>query len=368
MKKRSVSILVFLTVLMFAATLFGPKAQVRAALPAAAGTATSPVPSATPTSIPGADFVGAPLSGSVPLTVQFTALNSSILLGCTWTFGDGTSQSFSAGTVTGSYIPICPSVTHTYALAGSYSISLTVTKITGRSNSMTKPNYILVLDKGTANPTAVSTNDLLPDLTITSLNYIGSNPQCTNNPHDSIVVSNIGSGPAGTFVVAFGSQTQTVNGMAAGQQVTLLFTAVSNATATADSTNVIFESNETNNSLTTVLTFPTQAATCTPTGGPSLTPTQTATPTPTATGSAGLCSLVSATIAAPFVEDGAGSFCWKASSLGSYINSWNLASLTINGVNIANKYVASSSYPAKANGFWYISYTGNFPWSHFETK
>jgi hypothetical protein len=24
--------------------------------------------------------------------------------------------------------------------------------------------------------------------------------------------------------------------------------------------------------------------------------------------------------------------------------------------------------PAKINGFWYVSYTGNFAWSHFETK
>jgi hypothetical protein len=24
--------------------------------------------------------------------------------------------------------------------------------------------------------------------------------------------------------------------------------------------------------------------------------------------------------------------------------------------------------PAKINGNWYISYTGNFPWSHFEAK
>lgn len=368
MQKRSVSILVFLAVLVFSASLFGPKTQVRAALPAAAGTASSTVIVPTPTSVPGADFVAAPLSGSVPLAVQFTALNASILLGCTWTFGDGTSQSFSAGTVTGSNFTLCPSVTHTYSLAGSYSVSLTVTKITGRSNSMTKPNYVVVLDAGTVSPTAVSTNDLLPDLTITSINFIGSNPQCANSPRDSVVVSNIGSGPAGTFVVAFGSQTQTVNGLASGQQVTLTFTAINVAMATADSTNVISESNETNNSLTVQLAVPTQAFTCTPTGGPSLTPTRTPTPTPTATGSAGLCSPVSATITAPFTFDGAGSFCWKASSLGSYINSWNLAGLTINGVSIANSYVPSASYPAKANGFWYISYTGNFPWSHFETK
>jgi hypothetical protein len=112
-----------------------------------------------------------------------------------------------------------------------------------------------------------------------------------------------------------------------------------------------------------------------PTSTPTRTPTRTntpagPTPTPTRTptqGGGSTCTPTSS-IAAPFTFDGAGSFCWQASSLGAYINSWNLASLTINGVNITNTYMASGSYPAKINGFWYISYTGNFAWSHFETK
>jgi hypothetical protein len=111
----------------------------------------------------------------------------------------------------------------------------------------------------------------------------------------------------------------------------------------------------------------------TPTGV-TLTPTRTPTgvtrtPTPTATTPVGpACSPVSATITAPFVKDGAGTFCWQSSNLGSYINNWNLASLTINGVNITGQYTPASSYPAKINGFWYVSYTGNFAWSHFEAK
>jgi hypothetical protein len=77
---------------------------------------------------------------------------------------------------------------------------------------------------------------------------------------------------------------------------------------------------------------------------------------------------VTATITAPFTKDGAGSFCWQTSNLGSFVNSWNLASLTINGVDFTNKWASSSSYPAKINGFWYVSYQGNFAWSHFEAK
>jgi len=113
----------------------------------------------------------------------------------------------------------------------------------------------------------------------------------------------------------------------------------------------------------TPTTGPTATRTNTPTSGPSLTPTRTPT---SGTGSA--CSPVTATITAPFVKDGAGTFCWQSSNLGAYINSWNLAGLTVNGVNYTNVWVSTSSLPVKINGFWYVSYTGNFAWSHFETK
>jgi hypothetical protein len=96
------------------------------------------------------------------------------------------------------------------------------------------------------------------------------------------------------------------------------------------------------------------------------TPTRTLTPTITPTQSTA-CSPVSALITAPFQFDGAGTFCWQISNL-SFINSWNLVNLTINGVNFTNQYAPASSLPAKINGNWYISYTGNFPWSHFEAK
>jgi hypothetical protein len=100
----------------------------------------------------------------------------------------------------------------------------------------------------------------------------------------------------------------------------------------------------------------------------SITPTWTPTATATLTPGPGACSPVTATITAPFTYDGPGTFCWQTSNLGSYVNSWNLASLTINGVNFTNQYVPSGSYPARINGFWYVSYTGNFAWSHFEAK
>jgi hypothetical protein len=133
----------------------------------------------------------------------------------------------------------------------------------------------------------------------------------------------------------------------------------------------------------------TPTRTRTPTTGPSLTPTRTPTtggPTPTPSAGAsrtptqgvatatsttppgGTCSPVTATITAPFTKDGAGAFCWQSSNLGAYINSWNLTSLTVNGVNETNLYVAAGSLPAKINGYWYVSYNSAVAWGHFEAK
>ncbi len=79
------------------------------------------------------------------------------------------------------------------------------------------------------------------------------------------------------------------------------------------------------------------------------------------------CSPVNATISAPYYFDGAGAFCWQSNNLGGYINSWNMTSLTVNGVNFTNLYAPSSSYPAQIGGYWYVSYNGPYAWSHFES-
>ena len=105
-------------------------------------------------------------------------------------------------------------------------------------------------------------------------------------------------------------------------------------------------------------------------GAVTLTPTQTvgASPTRTLTPGTGTCSPVTSTITAPFTFDGAGTFCWQASTLAAYINSWNTTSVTINGVNYTNLYVAVSALPAKINGFWYISYNSTSAFGHLEAK
>ena len=126
---------------------------------------------------------------------------------------------------------------------------------------------------------------------------------------------------------------------------------------------------------------PTSTFTRTPTrtNTPAISPTRTNTltatrtntasaPTSTPTSGAGACSPVSSTITAPFSFDGAGTFCWQSSNLGGYINSWNTTSVTLNGTNITNLYVASGSYPAKIGGYWYVTYSSNVAWGHFEAK
>ena len=70
----------------------------------------------------------------------------------------------------------------------------------------------------------------------------------------------------------------------------------------------------------------------------------------------------------PYSFNGAGTLCWQSNDLGSYLNSWNLASLTINGVNETNLYVASASYPAQIGGYWYVSYNSSVTWGHFEAN
>lgn len=66
----------------------------------------------------------------------------------------------------------------------------------------------------------------------------------------------------------------------------------------------------------------------------------------------------------PFTKDGAGDFCWSTTREPSYINSWNLAELTINGVDFTNSW--SNHMPPVENGKWIIHYVGNHAWSHFE--
>ena len=112
----------------------------------------------------------------------------------------------------------------------------------------------------------------------------------------------------------------------------------------------------------------TSTRTATPTNTSVVTATRTLTPIITPTTGVGACSPVTSTITSPFTFDGAGTFCWQASTLGTYINSWNTTSVSVNGTSYNNVYASVASLPAKINGFWYISYNSAVAWGHFEAK
>lgn len=262
-------------------------------------------------------------------------------------------------------------------------------------------NPLTIVQNGgpTLTPTITPTAGPMPDLTILSITeytYVFPTPTpdskgCINMPgpgsdkRTQVTVQNIGSANAGAFVVDMNGSQVLVSGLAAGETIVVQVgdTRSRTRTATVDITNLVPESNETNNVFVQTLT----AATNTPTGTPraplcisptpSLTPTgptptvtrtRTITRTPTLTPSSTICSPVTSTITAPFSFDGTGSYCWQASTLGTYVNSWNLSSLTVNNVNIANMYVTVASLPAKVGGYWYFSYFSNVAWGHFEAK
>jgi endoglucanase len=104
----------------------------------------------------------------------------------------------------------------------------------------------------------------------------------------------------------------------------------------------------------------------TPTRTPTTQPGQpTPTRTPTSVPSGQACSPATSR-SLPFSQDGSGTYCWSVNQAPSYINSWNMATLQVNGVDFTNRWASASQLPAPINGQYYIYYVGNYPWSHFE--
>jgi len=83
--------------------------------------------------VPVADFIGSPVSGNVPLEVQFTDKSTGSPTYWKWDFGDG------ADLVT-EYNP-----THTYSKAGNYTVKETVSNAAGKDTEI-KTDYITVTE------------------------------------------------------------------------------------------------------------------------------------------------------------------------------------------------------------------------------
>jgi len=79
---------------------------------------------------PFADFAGIPISGTAPLTVNFSDNSSRGPTSWSWTFGDGDTSPLQ-------------NPSHTYSAAGTYTVALTATNATG-SDTETKVGYVTV--------------------------------------------------------------------------------------------------------------------------------------------------------------------------------------------------------------------------------
>jgi PKD repeat protein len=98
---------------------------------------------------PVANFSATPTSGVAPLVVNFTDASAGSITNRSWNFGDGSTST-----------AVNPS--HTYSVAGTYTVSLTVTG-SGGSNTKTNSNFINVTPSGggTTQPPATSSNGLV---------------------------------------------------------------------------------------------------------------------------------------------------------------------------------------------------------------
>jgi DUF1680 family protein len=66
----------------------------------------------------------------------------------------------------------------------------------------------------------------------------------------------------------------------------------------------------------------------------------------------------------PMAQDGTGEYCWFTTDNIGYVNSWNMNTVRINGVDYTN--IWSNTMPDKQDGGYYIYYSGSYSWSHFE--
>jgi PGF-pre-PGF domain-containing protein len=99
---------------------------------------------------PGAGFTGTPTSGTGPLTVAFTDTSDNSPTSWNWDFGDGSPENATDEN------PV-----HTYAGAGTYTVSLTATNATG-SDTITRTAYISVVIPPVASFSGTPTSGTAP--------------------------------------------------------------------------------------------------------------------------------------------------------------------------------------------------------------
>ncbi len=114
--------------------------------------------------LPVAEFTGNPVSGTAPLTVNFTDQSTNNPVSWQWNFGDGSTSTQQ-------------NPQHTYQNAGTYTVALTVTNSHG-SDTETKTNYIEITQAGSA-PVAEFTGNPVSGTAPLTVNFTD---QSSNSP------------------------------------------------------------------------------------------------------------------------------------------------------------------------------------------
>lgn len=256
---------------------------------------------------PVASISASPVSGTEPLTVSFDGSQSydpdNDPISYSWNFGDGSSS-------TGQ------TVSHTYSSAGIYEAVLTVTDNENASNAES-----VIINVESTNPD----DNNAPIAAITANPTSGTAPLTVSFDAGSSVDPD---GDALTYTWSFGDG-NTATGITASH--------------TYSEGTYIASVSVSDGEYTDVASVTIQVDSSGNDDEPCDSPI---------------------TIALPYSQDGSGEYCWVTSDEISYVNSWNMASVEINGVDFTNTW--SNSMPDKINGNYYIHYQGLYSWSHFE--
>ena len=165
------------------------------------------------------DFIGTPVSGEAPLTVEFTDLTSSAapIVYWLWTFGDGSSASYTTAN------PPPTPLTHIYTSQGDYTVRLTVTDDAGESDFQEKVEYIHVTSP-TGGPSGGAIEvDFMADFTNPDVNEAVAFTGWTVNTTGNLAYA--WEFPGGTPSVAYGQEVPYVTYPLAGYyDVTLTVT------------------------------------------------------------------------------------------------------------------------------------------------
>ncbi len=211
---------------------------------------------------PLADFTGSPLSGSVPLTVQFTDQSKYEPTQWLWNFGDNETS-------------LAQNPTHTFSSIGTYTITLTVSNDKG-SNTITKTNMITVSESPTP------TNTVTPSPTITTTTTVTITPTASITPSPTITSTET---PTTIVTTVTPTSTSTIT-----PTVTATETATTTPTITQTPTQTIFPTVTSTTITPTITSTSTVSPTITITYTqppttviPTVTVTPTTTVTPTAT-------------------------------------------------------------------------------------